>query len=393
MATIFVDTKLEKPLTATRIQSVDFLRGLIMVIMVIDHVRVYSGISPGGPDPGIFFTRWITHYCAPGFVFLAGTSAFLYGNKIVNTGKLARYLITRGLWLVVLEITAIRFFWTFNLNISEFFLAGVIWMLGWCMVLLAAFVGLRAVTIGITGLAIASFQNAFALVPNLLPEASRASFGRFWEFIYTSGFETWPGITILYVLVPWIGVMMAGYGFGVILLMEPAKRRRACLWVGLSAIAAFVIIGSIVILQKPASPDEPPFIFQLLNQRKYPASQLYLLMTLGPIIALVPFAEKVKGWFARVLGTFGKVPMFFYLLHILIIHLSAFVVNILLYGSIHQEWYATSPYTYMPEEFERWGLPLLYLVFAIDVTLLYFVCSAYARYKLAHPEKQWLKYI
>ena len=123
-----------------RINSVDLLRGLVMVLMAIDHVRVYSGLPAGGPTPGIFFTRWITHFCAPAFVFFAGTAAFLHGRKLADKRSLARYLVTRGLILVILELTLIRFTWTFNFDYREWILAGVIWMLGWCMILLAALI-------------------------------------------------------------------------------------------------------------------------------------------------------------------------------------------------------------------------------------------------------------
>src|SRR5882672_5995803 len=125
---------------ATRMQSIDILRGAVIVLMAIDHVRVYSGLPAGGPEPGIFFTRWVTHFCAPDFVFFAGTAAFLYGKKLEGTSTLARYLFTRGLLLVILELTLIRFGWSFNFNYSEFVLAGVIWMIGWCMILLALIV-------------------------------------------------------------------------------------------------------------------------------------------------------------------------------------------------------------------------------------------------------------
>jgi uncharacterized membrane protein len=383
------ETRLHGP---ARIQSIDILRGLIMVLMVIDHVRVYSGLPPGGPSPGIFFTRWITHYCAPGFAFFAGTSIFLYGIKLGDRAKLARYLVTRGILLVILELTVIRVFWTFGVDYSEFVLLGVIWMLGWCMVLMAAFIWLRPAVAGIVGLVIIAFQDLFAKVPYLLAEASQPSFGRFWELIYKSGFDTWPGISILYVLVPWIGVMAAGYGFGSILLLGPARRRKICLGIGLSAIALFLIIASIIISHQTATAETPPFIFQLLNQRKYPASQLYLLMTLGPLIALVPWAEKAGGKVSGFFKVIGQVPMFFYLLHILLIHLTAFVVNVILYGSIHQEWYQSAPFTQMPEEF-WWSLPLLYLVFVFDVAILFVACRWYAGYKRSHPEQKWLKYI
>ena len=376
----------------SRIKAIDVLRGAIMVLMAIDHVRVYSGQPAGGQEPGIFFTRWVTHFCAPGFVFLAGTSAFFYGLKLKSKTKLAGYLITRGLLLVLLELTLIRFAWTFNFNYSEFVLAGVIWMLGCCMIIMAAFIWLKPWIAGVAGLVIIVGQQAFAGVPKLLPDTVQNSFGRFWEFIYTSGFEPVQGVTVLYVLVPWIGVMAAGYGFGLILLHEPQKRNRLCRMIGLLAILLFIIIGSITILRQPSTPDARPFIFQLLNQRKYPASLLYLLMALGPTIALIPLAEKVSGWFANVLTTFGRVPFFYYLLHIPLIHLSALAVNFIRDGSMHQELYATAPYTGMPPELQ-WNLLLLYLVFTIDVVILYFVCRWYENHKFSHPQSKWLKYI
>ena len=376
----------------TRIKAIDILRGAIMVLMAVDHVRVYSGLPAGGTEPGIFFTRWITHFCAPGFVFFAGTSSFLLGLKLKSTAKLARYLITRGFLLVLLELTLIRFFWTFNFNYSQFALAGVIWMLGWCMIILSALIWLKPWITGVLGLVIIAGQQVFQYVPKLLPPSTQNSFGRFWEFIYSSGFEPIPGVTVLYVIVPWIGVMAAGYGFGLIVSLEPKKRNRLCRWVGLSAVLLFVMIGSVIALRQPTDDNVQPFIFRLLNQRKYPASILYILMTLGPLIALIPFAEKARGWFANVLTTFGRVPFFYYLLHIPLIHISALFANLVIYGSTHQQSYATAPYTRIPPE-QQWNLGLLYLVFVIDVTILYVACRAYDRYKFSHPEIKWLKYI
>ena len=262
-----------------------------MVLMAIDHVRVYSGLPAGGPDPGIFFTRWITHFCAPGFAFFAGTSAFLYGQRLDNKAALSRFLLLRGLLLVILELTLIRFFWTFNLNLQNFMLAGGIWMLGWCMVLLSALVYLKPKVVGVIGVLVIFLQQAFQFFPKILPASLAEWIGPFWEFVYPSGFDGVAGIAILYVIVPWVGVMAAGYGFGVILLLDEAKRRRLCYWIGWSAIALFIIVGSVLIFTQAASADGPGFIFQLLNQKKYPASQLYLLMTLGPLIALTPFAD------------------------------------------------------------------------------------------------------
>jgi len=379
---------MQQNLTNSRIQSVDILRGAIMVLMAIDHVRVYSGLPAGGPTAGIFFTRWVTHFCAPGFVFLAGTSIFLYGNKINNNKKLAGFLLSRGLLLVLLELTLIRFFWTFNFNYNEFILAGVIWMLGWCMILMAAFIWLRPIVAGIIGIVIIAGQQLFQYVPKILP----SSLHSFWEFVYPSGFDPPPHITVLYVLVPWIGVMAAGYAFGAVLLKDHSTRRRICLWIGLSSILLFLIIGSMMIFRQPVEADSPPLIFRLLNQRKYPASLLYLLMTLGPLITLIPYTENVKGWFAGVLGIFGRVPFFYYLLHIPLIHVTALLVNKIRVGEMHQEWYATAPYVYF-DEAQRWTLGLLYLVFIIDVIVLYFLCRWYANYKKTHPRQKWLRYI
>lgn len=378
--------------TDRRISSVDMLRGLVMVLMAIDHVRVYSGLPAGGPTAGIFFTRWITHFCAPAFVFFAGASAFLYSQRINNKLSLAKFLASRGLLLVLLELTLIRFAWTFNFDYSSFVLAGVIWMLGWCMVLLALFVRLSASTIGITGLLIIAFQQLFHYVPELFPASVQSSFGKFWEFFYPAGFEPFSGIAILYVLIPWIGVMMAGYGFGVILSKQPAIRKKICLRIGLSAIFLFLVIGTIVVYRNNSEDNPMPLFFRLLNQSKYPPSQLYLLMTLGPIIALVPFAENAKGWFAKVLTVFGRVPMFYYLLHLPLIHTSALIVNYVRTGAMHPEWYASAPFAQVAED-GRWNLPLLYIVFIINVVILYFLCRWYAKYKAAHPEYKWLRYV
>jgi uncharacterized membrane protein len=370
-----------------RIQSIDILRGIVMVLMAIDHVRVYSGLPPGGPTAGIFFTRWITHFCAPAFVFLAGTSAFLYGMKVNSKPELVRFLLKRGILLVALELTAIRFFWTFSVDYSQFVLAGVIWMLGWCMIILAGLVSLKPRAIGIIGLVIIFGQQLFAFVPKALP-----FIGPIWEFIYPARFEPAFRMTVLYVLVPWIGVMCAGYAFGEILQMESARRRKICLSTGISAIALWIVVASVVILSQPSSEDAPPFIFQLLNQQKYPASQLYLLMTLGPLIALIPAAEKMTGSIAEFFKVIGRVPLFYYLLHIPLIHLSALVVQLMTTGQINSDWYLSAPYVAMPEE-SRWSLPMLYLVFAIDVAILFICCKAYSNYKLRRPENVILKYI
>ncbi|CAN5585086.1 DUF1624 domain-containing protein [soil metagenome] len=385
-----------------RIQSIDLLRGLIMIIMAIDHVRVYSGLPAGGPTTGIFFTRWITHYCAPGFAFFAGTSAFLFFMKTSDIGSLRKFLITRGLLLVVFELTIIRFSWMFNFNYSDFAFTGVIWMLGWCMVLFAAFVRLKPMTLTFIGVAIILGQQAFYYVPFIFPESIRSYIEYVWQVFYpvastgggavlsaNVGLSEFLGLKVFYVLIPWIGVIMAGYGFGQVLLIDPPRRNRICMRMGLIIIGLFVAVGSVVAL---SSSSDLPFLFKLLGQQKYPPTQLYIMMTLGPLIALVPWAEKVKGKIAEAIVVIGRVPMFYYLLHIPLIHLAAFVVNIILFGAIHQDWYERAPFVTVPED-QRWGLPLLYITWAVLVLVLYIACRWYAAYKFVHPEKKWLQFI
>jgi uncharacterized membrane protein len=383
------DQRLQTAVVSPRINSLDLLRGLVMVLMAIDHVRVYSGVPAGGPTPGVFFTRWITHFCAPAFVFFAGTAAFLKGRK-QERAKLARYLVTRGLLLVALELTVLKASWTFNLDYSQFLLAGVIWMLGWSMVLLAGLIWLPVRTVGIIGLLIIVGQNVFGAMGSALPQAVHP----LWEFIYPVGSEVHlgangPAVTVLYTIVPWIGVMAAGYGFGTVMVRSDAGRQ--CVRIGLAATVLFVLLGGFQAVSQGGSPDGPPVWGRFLNQRKYPASPLFLLMTLGPMIALIPFAERARGWFAGVLTTFGRVPMFYYLLHIPLIHALSLVVWFLRDGAMHGERFATAPYVSIPPG-QRWNLPLLYLVWFLAVAILYPLCRWYSGVKARYPES-WLGFI
>jgi len=390
-----------------RVQSIDLLRGIIMIIMAIDHVRVYSGIPAGGTTVAVFFTRWITHYCVPVFAFFAGSSAFLFYQKTGNKRTLVNFLLTRGLLLVIFEVTICRFLWTFNVDYSNYVATNVIWSLGWSMILLAAFVRFRPLTVGLVGVSIIFGQQLFQFVPNIFSASLHEPLTRTWSFFYPSevsnrsgasifsgaaGLPKVMGIGILYYIIPINGIMMAGYGFGQLLLREAEEVRRVSYRIGAAAIFLFLTIGSAILLSVPQAQDSIPFIFKLLGQQKYPPSQLYVLMTLGPIILFVPWAEKAKGWFADAVRIIGRVPMFYYLLHILLIHLSAFVVNLLIYGNIHQDWYTTAPFVGISEEL-RWGLPLLYTVWMIDVVILYFACRRYANFKLKHPELRWIKYL
>ena len=364
-----------QPLSVSaRVASLDLWRGIVMVLMAIDHVRVYSGVPAGGPTAGIFFTRWVTHFCAPAFVFLAGTAAFLHGRK-VGVPAVSRYLFTRGFVLVVMEVTIIKLSWTFTLESLNFPLAGVIWMLGWCMVLMAGLVHLSVTAITAIGLLLVFGQDIIGSAAGRLPF--------FGPFLYSGGEvqlgAAGPTFSILYTLIPWIGVMALGYAFGAIVVRPAEERHRLCFRIGLVATAAFLLAGGAMVAFSPTS-DGPPAYIQLLNQRKYPASQLFLLMTLGPPIALLPLAERAQGALARLSTTFGRVPMFYYLLHIPLIHVLALLVWKIRDGQVHAEWFASAPYVSVPPE-QRWSLALLYLVFFIAVAALYFPCRWFAGVK------------
>jgi uncharacterized membrane protein len=204
-----------------------------MVLMAIDHVRVYAGVPAGGPEPGVFFTRWVTHFCAPIFVFFAGTSAFFYARKHPD---LRRFLLTRGMWLILLELTFLRVAWTFNFDFMHYEMAGVIWVLGWSMVFLAILSWLPTAWVGAIGVAVIAGHNLLDhRVAELIPALQNSAGDAVWKIVYV-GF--WAGpimfapegpmLIVLYSLIPWVGVMAAGYAFGCVLAMEPARRDRAC---------------------------------------------------------------------------------------------------------------------------------------------------------------------
>jgi uncharacterized membrane protein len=372
----------------SRIVSIDLIRGAVMVLMAIDHVRVYSGLPPGGPTPGIFFTRWVTHFCAPAFVFLAGTSAFLYGRRHRD---LSRFLVTRGLWLVLLELTVIRVAWTFNLDFDEYLLAGVIWMIGWCMVLMAGLVRLPLPAVGGLGLAIIALHNAVMppLLP-LLPATLR-------KVLYTAFAEDPIGpLMVLYSIIPWIGVMAAGYAFGQVLTLVPARRDRLCSTIGLASIALFVVLRGFNLYGDPrpwSAAGPMPAALAFLNTTKYPASFSFLLMTLGPTIALIPPLERARGALAGWIALFGRVPFFFYVLHIPLIHALALGVSQVRLGGVSPWLFANHPMgNPPPPEGYIWSLGLLYLVWGVAVVLLYFACRWFAGLK-ARRSDPWLSYL
>ena len=472
------------PSSSSRVVSIDVLRGAAMVLMAIDHVRVFSGVPAGGSTPAVFFTRWVTHFCAPAFVFFAGTGASLYGRKHADV---SRFLFLRGLWLVLLELSILRVAWTFNFDFAHYELAGVIWVIGWSMVLLGAGLklidavsggarylpeaarqdggevaradearragrhggrrpaGFAAACVGGIGVAIIALHNLLdakaGAVTGSLDGGLRAAL---WKIGYIGffagpiqGANGTPSLIVLYSLVPWIGVMAAGYGFGRIVAMEPARRNRICVTVGLGAIALFLVLRGFNLYGDPrpwsapptpartaapsrapgspaqgaipgsqlastpagaqsaphAGPPPLPALLSFLNTTKYPASLLFLLMTLGPTIALMPLAERLRGPVGRMLTTFGRVPLFFYLLHIPLIHALALIVSAIRQGHVDPWLFANHPMgAPPPPDGYNWGLPLLYLVWAIAIAILYPACVWFAGVK-ARRKERWLSYL
>lgn len=370
-----------------------------MVLMALDHVRVYSGLRPGGPAPGIFFTRWITHFCAPAFIFLAGTSAFLYGRKSGSIRELSRFLLVRGAWLVLLELTFLRLAWTLNLEITQT-MAGVIWAIGWSMILMAVLVRLPFAAIAAIGVVIVAGHNITDLFGGQLqpaPTGSRMTW--MWQVLYfggpVGGSDNGAVLFVLYSIVPWIGVMAAGYAFGGIMVMEPARRRRLCLQIGLGATALFLVLRAVNRYGNPSPWDSSrmPALLSFLNPSKYPASLDFLLMTLGPTIALVPLLEHGHGRVARTLTIFGRVPLFYYLLHIPLIHAVALLVSFFREGRINPWLFGNHPAMIgPPPEGYAWSLGLLYLVWAVVVALLYLPCRWFADLKSRRSEA-WLSYL
>jgi uncharacterized membrane protein len=403
-ATPFVVNKKTTP----RIDSIDLIRGAVMILMAIDHVRVFSGVPAGGPTPGVFFTRWITHFCAPAFIFLAGTSIFFYGRK---HDDLSRFLLIRGTWFILLELTFLRVAWTFNFDFEHYEMAGVIWVIGCCMILMAGLVKLPVAAVGTIGVLIIAAHNLMDMrMGKLLDGLDGNRLSGLWKIFYVGFFAgpiqfgpNGPNLIVLYSIIPWIGVMAAGYAFGKIFILQPTQRKRLCLAIGLSAVGLFLVLRGCNLYGDPrpwhaAAPGRnglPPMpaLLSFLNTTKYPASLCFLLMTLGPIIALIPLLEGLRGVFARRIAIFGRVPFFFYVLHIPLIHAMALLVSKIRLGFI-SPWLFTNHPMGNPEPPAGyvWSLPLLYLIWGIAIVTLFFPCQWFAELK-AKKNDWWLKYM
>ncbi len=392
------------PQTAPRLDSVDLLRGLVMVLMALDHTRgFFTNVSFYPLDLEktnalLFLTRWLTHYCAPVFVFLAGAGAFLSKTRGRTTRDLSWFLLTRGLWLVFLEVTVIRWTgWAYSFDF-RFIGIGVIWAIGWSMVVLAGLVFLPTWVITVFGLGMIAVHNVF---DGVKPESWGAWEG-LWRILHSGGsFALAPGhqFGAGYPLIPWIGVMAAGYGFGTLLLREAGERRKWLLRLGAGLTALFVLIrfSNLYGDPHPWSPQKNAefTIFSFIHCQKYPPSLCYLLMTLGPALMLLAALDRKTPRFLEPILVFGRVPLFYYLVHLPLIHGLAVVFNLLRYG--RADWlYGVQPGPNEPPILvppdRGYDLPVVYLVWISVLLVLYPACRWFSALKRRRREA-WLSYL
>lgn len=385
-----------------RIKSIDLLRGVVMVIMALDHVRDYFHADAYFFDPSdiaqtnvpLFWTRFVTHFCAPVFVFLAGTSAFFVGQRR-DKKSLSIWLLKRGLWLVVAELTIIKLAWMFKLDYSTILLQ-VIWVLGISMVFLAGFIHLpKKLMIGLALIVIFGHN----LLDSFAPSDSVAS--GVWTFLHVFNMVNMGSFQVLvgYPIIPWIFVMLLGYYFGEFYKpsYDSKLRIKRLFQIGLGLTLLFFVIRTMNVYGDPytwAKQDSLGMtIASYFNITKYPPSLLYLLITLGPSILFLAFMENVQNRWTEKLVVIGRVPMFFYIVHIYVIHALA-VVAAIATGFSFSDMVIDLWVTLQPQ-LQGYGFNLwvVYLVWIVLTVALYPICSWYNDYKTANRQKWWLSYL
>jgi uncharacterized membrane protein len=387
-----------------RLETIDLMRGLVMVLMALDHTRdffsdaLYSPTDLSKTSAGLFLTRWITHLCAPTFVFLTGASAYLSTiRRNLSKRQLAGYLASRGLWLVILELTLVRFGWLFNWDYHVIF-GQVIWALGWSMVGLSGLIFLPR-------WAIAGFALIMVAGHNLLDSFRPDDFGGFawlWTVLHVPGrIELSPGYSFYvdYPLIPWLGVMAAGYGFGPVFLRSVRSRRVLLFWFGIGFVGLFLLLrlGNLYGDPEPWPDQQDPLftVFAILNCEKYPPSLLYLLVTLSMMMFLLALFERRNLILIREpLLIFGRVPLFFYLIHLPLIHGAALAVTY--FRGLPVDWLlgrGSHAFPTMPAPEYGFNLPMVYGIWMVMLLLLYPLCKLFSSYKYNHPEIRWLSYI
>ena len=387
---------------ARRVDAIDVLRGAVMVLMVIDHTRDFFGNASIDPtdlsraSPALFLTRWVTHFCAPVFAFLAGTGAYLAGSRGPSRGDLAGFLASRGVWLIFLELTVVRLGLFFD-PVSAPVILTVLWSIGAAFTVLAGLVFLPSRLVAALGVLLIATHG---LIDGLLatPETSGA-LGAVGAVLLRPGvLPLTGGVNVLvgYPLLPWLGIVAAGYGFGEVIRLEPGRRQRVMGITGVAMIGAFVILRAWGVTGDPRSwtTQATPLLTGLsfVNCTKQPPSLLFVLMTLGPAIAALAVIDRVgiRGPVGRALVTFGRVPLFYYLLQWYVIHGLAVLTGLV--RGFPVAW-LFSPAALGPVP-EGWalGLPGVYAIWAVVLTLLYIPCHWFGGIKARHPGG-WLSYL
>jgi uncharacterized membrane protein len=381
----------------SRVDSVDLVRGVIMILMALDHTRDFFGIPGQNPTDiatttaPLFFTRWITHFCAPVFFLLAGTGAYLSLRRKTKK-ELSRFLATRGLWLIFLEVVLVRCLaYQFNFDYRITLLL-VLWALGWCMIALALLLHLPTWLVTALGLFMIAGHNLLDGVRSANPV---------WSILHGPGFVlNTPGHVVfaIYPLIPWVGVMAAGYGLGQVYSWDAERRRAFLMRLGLGLTAAFVVIRWINRYGDPSpwSAQSTPLhaLLSFLNTTKYPPSLLFLLMTLGPAMLFLRAVDGGVPALMRPALVFGKVPLFYYVLHFPLIHLLAVMTCLVRYGSAH--WMFESPdlgnYPFTPPPGWGYSMPVVYLIWAFVIIAMYPLCRWYAALK-QRRSSGWLSYL
>ena len=385
------------PKNRTRLEAVDLLRGVIIILMALDHTRDFFGIPGQNPtdlanaSAALFLTRWITHFCAPVFFLLTGTGSYLALRRR-SVLELSWFLLTRGLWLIFLDLVLARcLVYQFNFDYRLTMLI-VLWALGWAMITLAALVRLPASVVTAFGVVLVAGHNLFDGVRWASP---------LWSILHRPGFvlnTPEHAVFVAYPLIPWIGVTAIGFGLGRIYDWSADRRRAFLLRLGAALSLGFLVLRGLNVYGDPSrwtGQKTAAFtVLSFLNTTKYPPSLLFLLMTLGPALILLALMDRHTPRVLRPALTIGKVPLFYYLLHFALIHLLAVAVCLLRYGSAH--WMVESPdlghYPFSPPPGWGFSLPVVYLAWAFVVVAMYPLCRWFAALK-ARRREAWLSYL
>ena len=387
-----------------RLPSIDAVRGAVMIIMALDHVRdfIHRGAMQFSPTdfskttPEIFLTRWITHFCAPAFMFTAGLGVFFWWHQKRTRGELSGFLLTRGLWLMALELTVMRLAYNFNFSLNEPVLLVVLWVLGACMVGMAALVWLPARVLAVASIATIVLHNCL----DPIRAAQFGSFAWLWNVLHQSGGLQVGGtvVVVAYPLIPWVAVMAAGFCFAPVFLKEPEARRRILIRAGAAATVGFVVLRAINSYGDPVPWSSAKWpLLSFLNCTKYPPSLAFLLMTLGPMLLALAFFDRFAPGSWNPLIVFGRVPLFYFILHFYAAHAAAAGLAWIRYGHaalqfiFHPVPSMGAPAKLFPPDF-GYDLWAAYAVWAAIVLALYPACRWFGRIKATH-RSWWLSYL